>query len=91
MSDEALRNEIKALRDEVARLEADRARPVPVEVEGFEGLRQLSHAIETKNLDAFLLDRGIPDRWFWGAFVVFIMFSIGLVSVGFIERAGLLL
>jgi hypothetical protein len=85
MSDEALRNEIKALRDEVARLEADRARPVPVEVEGFEGLRQLSHAIENKNLDAFLLDRGIPDRWFWGTIILFFLFFVGLFVVGFFQ------
>ncbi|QYE37202.1 hypothetical protein KZX46_21440 (plasmid) [Polymorphobacter sp. PAMC 29334] len=81
MSDDTLRHEVEALREQVARLEADRARPVAVE--GFEGLRQLSHAIETKNLDAFLLDRGIPDRWFWGGVLALVFVFIAVFGYSF--------
>ena len=68
MSDAALREEMQQLRDKVARLEAARAEPVEVKVEGFEGLRQLSHAIETQQMDAFMLQNAVPDRVFWGWF-----------------------
>lgn len=65
MTEQVSQAELQALRDRVAELEAARDQPQTVNVEGFEGLRQLSHAIETKNLDAFVLDRGMPDWAFW--------------------------
>ncbi len=65
MTEQVDQNELQALRDRIAELEAARAQPQIVDIEGFEGLRQLSHAIETKNLDAFMLDRSMPDKTFW--------------------------
>ena len=67
MSDAALEAEVARLRDHVAALEAAQAKPATVNVEGFEGLRELSQAIETKNLDGFLYDRGVPDKVYWAA------------------------
>ena len=61
--------QLQALRDRVAELEAARDQPQAVNLEGFVGLRQLSHAIETKNLDAFMLDRSMPDKMFWGLLI----------------------
>ena len=69
MTEQAAPNELQALRERIAELEAARAQPQIVDIEGFEGLRQLSHAIETKNLDAFMLDRSMPDRMFWGLLI----------------------
>ena len=66
MSDAALEAEVARLRDHVAALEAAQAKPATVNVEGFEGLRDLSRAIETKNLDGFLYDRGVPDKVYLG-------------------------
>ena len=72
MTDQPTREELQALRDRIADLEAARDKPVKVEVEGFEGLRQLSHAIETQQLDRFALQNATPDRVFWGWFWAFI-------------------
>lgn len=85
MSDEALREEVQALRERLAQLEVDRAKPVKVDVEGFEGLRDLSRAIETKNLDAFMLDRGVPDKWFWTPIVVGGVATVGLIIAEYVN------
>ncbi len=66
MSDAALEAEIARLRDHVAALEAAQAKPATVNVEGFEGLRDLSRAIENKQLDGFLYERGVPDKVYFG-------------------------
>ena len=68
MTEKPNQNELQELRDRIADLEAVRDKPVKVEVEGFEGLRQLSHAIETQQLDRFALQNATPDRVFWGWF-----------------------
>lgn len=75
MTDQPTREELQALRDRIADLEAVRDKPVKVEVEGFEGLRQLSHAIETQQLDRFALQNATPDRAFWGWFWAFVAFA----------------
>ena len=85
MSDTALREEMQQLRDQVARLEAARAEPVEVKVEGFEGLRQLSHAIETQQMDAFMLQNAVPDRVFWGWFWTFIIAVVIFVAIAFLR------
>lgn len=87
MSDEALREEVQQLRDQVARLEATRAEPVKVDIEGFEGLRQLSHAIETQQMDAFMLQNAVPDRVFWGTFWVIVAFAAIMIGWAVITAA----
>ena len=84
MSDSALEAEVARLRDHVAALEAAQAGPVTVDVEGFEGLRDLSRAIENKQLDGFLYDRGVPDKVYFG--VVWAMAAVA----GFFLLAALL-
>lgn len=79
MTDQPTREELQALRDRIADLEAARDEPVKVEVEGFEGLRQLSHAIETQQLDRFALQNATPDRVFWGWFWGFMIFGAAIL------------
>jgi hypothetical protein len=85
MTDQPTREELQALRDRIADLEAARDEPVKVEVEGFEGLRQLSHAIETQQLDRFALQNATPDRVFWGWFWAFIAAVFILVLTGYVR------
>ena len=73
MTDETSKAEMQALRDRVSDLEAGRDAPIKVEIEGFEGIRQLSHAIETQRLDRFALQNSTPDRVFWGWFWAFMI------------------
>lgn len=80
MTDQPTKEELQALRDRIANLEAARDKPVKVEVEGFEGLRQLSHAIETQQLDRFALQNATPDRVFWGWFWAFVAFA-GVIAI----------
>lgn len=87
MTDQPTREELQALRDRIADLEAARDKPVKVEVEGFEGLRQLSHAIETQQLDRFALQNATPDRVFWGWFWAFIFAAVLAVAIGLIQNA----
>lgn len=75
MTEKPNQNELQELRDRIADLETVRDKPVKVEVEGFEGLRQLSHAIETQQLDRFALQNATPDRVFWGWFWAFVAFA----------------
>lgn len=75
--------ELQSFRDRIAELEAARDQPQVVTVEGFEGLRQLSHAIETKNLDAFMLDRSRPDKLFWWGLIAFVAFMVGAFLIAF--------
>ena len=69
MTDQATKAELEALRNRVAELEAARAEPVKVEVEGLEGLKRWSQAVEAKDLDSFYLNHSVPDRWFWSVFL----------------------
>lgn len=86
MSDPALEAEVARLRDQVAALEAAQTKPATVNVEGYEGLRQLSHAIEDKNLDGFLYDRGVPDKVYFG--VVWGMVAVaGIVVISMVAKA----
>ena len=87
MTDQPTREELQALRDRIADLEAARDKPVKVEVEGFEGLRQLSHAIETQQLDRFALQNATPDRVFWGWFWAFVIGVILIFAIGAIQNA----
>jgi len=91
MSDAALREEMQQLRDKVAQLEAARAEPVEVKIDGFEGLRQLSHAIETQQMDAFMLQNAVPDRVFWGTFWVIVAFAVTIAILAILRAQGLLL
>ena len=79
MSDPALEAEVARLRDHVAALEAAQAKPATVDVAGFEGLRRLSEAIENKQLDGFLYDRGVPDKVYFG--VVWVMVALAVFVV----------
>jgi hypothetical protein len=87
MTDQPTREELQALRDRIAYLEAAREKPVKLEVEGFEGLRQLSHAIETQQLDRFALQNATPDRVFWGWFWAFVIGVILIFAIGAIQNA----
>lgn len=77
MTEPATKDELQALRERVAELEAARDKPVKVEIEGLEGLKQWSHAVETQQLDRFILQNATPDRVFWGWFWAF----VGIASV----------
>ena len=87
MSDPALEAEVARLRDHVAALEAAHAKSPTVNVEGFEGLRELSRAIETKNLDGFLYDRGVPDKVYFRVVWGMAIFAVIIVAWGAIESA----
>jgi len=68
MNDQVSKAELDALRSRVAELEAARAEPVKVEIEGLDGLKAWSRAVENKDLDNFYLNHSVPDRQFWGVF-----------------------
>ena len=87
MTDETTRDELQALRDRVADLEAARDKPVKVEIEGLEGLKQWSHAVETQQLDRFNLVNSTPDRVFWGWFWAFVVGVILIFVIGAIQNA----
>lgn len=79
MSDEALKAENARLRDQVAALEAARTGPITVDVAGFEGLRDLSRAIENKQLDGFLYERSVPDKVYFG--IVWAMAAVAAMVI----------
>lgn len=75
--------ELKALRDRVATLEAARAEPIKVEIDGLEGLKQWSHAVESQQLNSFYELNSTPNRVFWGwiaailaAMAIFVIYVI---------------
>lgn len=79
MSDQETEAELEALRARVAELEATRDKPVKVEVEGLEGIKQLSHAIETQQLDRFMTINSVPDSpW------MFLAKGIAMLLVAFL-------
>ena len=76
MSEQALRDEVQLLREQVARLEATR----PADMEGF---RQLNDAIVSNRLGAFVREKAQP-KWVTRtiAFVVFApLVGVGLIIV----------
>ena len=82
MSDEISKAELQAFRDRISDLEAASAKPMRVEIEGFEGIHHLSRAIETQQLDRFVLQNSTPDRVFWGWFWAFIAAAVIFVAWG---------
>ena len=87
MTDQVAKDEMQALRDRVADLEAARDKPVKVEIEGLEGLKQWSHAIETQQLDRFALQNSVPDKVFWGWFWAFIAAAALAIVIGLVQNA----
>lgn len=85
MSAEVTRDELQSLRDRIAELEAARDTPVKVEIEGLEGLKQWSHAVETQQLDRFALVNSTPDRVFWGWFWAFVIFAAVAFTAAFVK------
>ena len=78
MSEQALRDEVQLLREQVARLEAER----PADMEGF---RQLNDAIVNNRLSAFVREKAQP-KWVTKtiAFVVFApMVVLGLIMISY--------
>ena len=90
MTDETSKAEMQALRDRIADLEAAREKPIKVEIEGFEGIRRLSHAIETQQLDRFAMQSATPDRVFWGWFWAFIAAVMVALVLGYLDSNHLL-
>ncbi len=86
MSDQVTKEEVQALRDRIAELEAAREKPVKVEIDGLEGLKQWSHAVETQQLDRFYLQNAVPDNfWLYLAKMVGFLL-IGLLVIGVVFR-----
>ena len=90
MTDEAAKDEMQALRDRVADLEAARDKPVKVEIKGLEGLKQWSHAVETQQLDRFALQNSVPDKVFYGWFWAFIAAVVIILFLGYLDSNHLL-
>ncbi len=61
MNDHNAPEDLQQLRDRIAQLEAARDKPVKVEIEGLEGLKQWSNAIETRQLNRFYAVNSQPD------------------------------
>jgi len=85
MTDQVAKDELQALRDRVADLETARDKPVKVEIEALEGLKQWSHAVETQQLDRFVLQNSVPDKVFWGWFWAFIAVVFVVVAYSLIR------
>lgn len=85
MTEQVTKAELDALHTRVAELEAARAKPVKVEIEGLDGLKAWSRAVENKDLDNFYFNHSVPDRQFWwpfwiivGGAVIFVTASVML-------------
>jgi hypothetical protein len=87
MNDQVSKAELDALRSRVAELEAARADPVKVEIEGLDGLKAWSRAVENKDLDNFYLNHSVPDRQFWWPFWGFVAIGIIVIAAALIELA----
>jgi len=72
MTEQVTKAELDALRTRVAELEAARAEPVKVEIEGLDGLKAWSRAVENQDLDNFYLNHSVPDRQFWWPFWIIV-------------------
>jgi hypothetical protein len=90
MNDHTSPEELQKLRDRIAQLEAARDKPVKVEIEGLEGLKQWSDAIETRQLDRFYAVNSKPDMTN-KELLRFALIAFGLVGlfflIGFIQIA----
>jgi hypothetical protein len=69
--------EIEALRAQVSQLQKQAAAP-SVRVEGFEGLEELSQAIERNDLAGFIQDRAQPVWLQWAILALVAIMSIGI-------------
>ncbi len=87
MTEQVTKAELDALRTRVAELEAARAEPVKVEIEGLDGLKAWSRAVENKDLDNFYLNHSVPDRQFWWPFWVFVAIAGIVLGAAVIELA----
>ena len=81
MNDQTSPEELQQLRDRIAQLEAARDKPVKVEIEGLEGLKQWSDAIETRQLDRFYAVNSQPDmtNQELGRFVLYLFGGLGVL------------
>ena len=81
MNDQTSPEELQQLRDRIAQLEAERDKPVKVEIEGLEGLKQWSNAIETRQLDRFYAVNSQPDMTNkeLGRFVLYLFGGLGVL------------
>ncbi len=75
MSDAATKTELDLVRSRVAELEASRKKPQAVQIEGLEGLKKWSDAIENNRMDDFAIETSGNAHLFWwfalGPFVAF--------------------
>lgn len=90
MTEQVTKDELQTLRDRIAELEAAREKPVKVEIEGLEGLKQWSHAVETQQLDRFYLQNATPDRVFWGWIWAFLAAVVVALFLGYLDSNHLL-
>ena len=83
MNDQTSPEDLQQLRDRIAQLEAARDKPVKVEIEGLEGLKQWSDAIETRQLDRFYAVNSQPDMTNkeLGQFVLKVFAVLGVLAV----------
>ena len=76
MSDAATKTELDLLRSRVAELEAAREKPQVVQIEGLEGLKKWSDAIESNRMDDFAIETSGNAHLFWPLFWGGIVFAI---------------
>lgn len=76
MSDDATKTELDLLRSRVAELEAAREKPQVVQIEGLEGLKKWSDAIENNRMDDFAIETSGNAHLFWPLFWGGIVFAL---------------
>jgi hypothetical protein len=93
MNDHNSPEDLQQLRDRIAQLEAARDKPVKVEIEGLEGLKQWSDAIETRQLDRFYAVNSRPDmtnkQLLRLALILFAAVGL-LLTIGFLDSSHLI-
>lgn len=87
MTEQVTKADLDSLHNRIAQLEAVRADPVKVEIEGLDGLKRWSQAVEAKDLDNFYLNHSVPDRQFWWPFWAFVALAIAVIGAALIELA----
>jgi hypothetical protein len=82
MNDHNSPEDLQQLRDRITELEAARDKPVKVEIEGLEGLKQWSNAIETRQLNRFYAVNSQPDMTNaeLGRFVLYLFGGLALLA-----------
>ncbi len=85
MAETANSDDLTALRERIAQLEAKHPKLNDVENRDLIGIHQLSHAIETQQLDRFVLRNSVPDKVFWGWFWAFIFIAAAVVAYSLIR------